>query len=121
MPTGPLPSVKAAAVRDAQEAVRVGIRSAALTNAHDIAEGGLAVALAECCIAGGIGATVSVDLDVFGEAPGCGFIVSGPEEALAGFRVVGRVGGDALEIVGQLKLAVSELRAAWERGLGELV
>ena len=32
----------------------------ALTSAHDIAEGGLAVALAECCLAGGIGATVTV-------------------------------------------------------------
>src|SRR5438270_2627599 len=57
---GPLPSVEATAVRDAREAVRDGIRDEALNNAHDIAEGGLAVALAECCVAGGIGARVEV-------------------------------------------------------------
>ena len=68
------------AVRDAHEAVRDGVRSGALHNAHDIAEGGLAVAIAECCIAGGIGASVELpaDLELFGEAPGRAFVVSGP-------------------------------------------
>ena len=32
------------------------VRAGALRSAHDIAEGGLAVALAECCLAGGLGA-----------------------------------------------------------------
>ena len=122
-PTGRLPSVNASAVRDALQAVRIGVRSEALHNAHDIAEGGLAVAIAECCVAGRIGASVSLPagFELFGEAPGCGFIVSGSEEALAGFRVIGRVGGSELEIRGRLRLPVSELRAARERGLGELV
>ena len=78
------------------------------------------MALAECCIAGGLGATVRAPVDLFGEAPGCGFIVSGPESALAGFQLIGRVGGDHLEIEGQLKVAVSELDDARERGLAEL-
>ena len=34
------------------------VRSGALRSAHDVAEGGVAVALAECCIAGGVGARV---------------------------------------------------------------
>ncbi len=55
---GPLPSLDQQAVRDAHETVRVMVSSAALRSAHDIAEGGIAVALAECCIAGRIGATV---------------------------------------------------------------
>ena len=38
-------------------AVRQGVRSGALRSAHDVAEGGLAVALAECCVASGRGAT----------------------------------------------------------------
>ena len=38
--------------------VREAVRAGALRSAHDIAEGGLAVALAECCIAGGLGAAV---------------------------------------------------------------
>jgi phosphoribosylformylglycinamidine synthase subunit PurL len=114
-PHGQLPLVTAGAVRDAHRAVRDGVRREALTNAHDIAEGGIAVALAECCLAGGIGARVEIDLDLFAEAPGRGFLVSGPR--LEGFNVIGRVGGDRLEIVGRLDLAVSALREARDGGL----
>ncbi len=113
---GPLPPANAAAVRDAQEAVRYGIRSGALKNAHDVSEGGLAVAIAECCLAGGIGARVELpgDFELFGEAPGRAFVVSG---AAPSGVVIGRVGGDALEIAGHLKLALSDLRAAHDGGL----
>ena len=105
------------------EAVRARMRSGALHSAHDIAEGGVAIALAECCIAGGIGASVRLPhgLDPFGEAPGRAFIVSGPLEALAGFVVIGEVGGETLAIEGLLELAVSELRAARDAGLAEWV
>jgi phosphoribosylformylglycinamidine synthase len=99
------------------------VRSGALRSAHDIAEGGIAVALAECCIAGSVGATVTLPngLDPFGEALGQGFIVSGPEEALAEMTVIGRVGGTELTIEGELALPVSELRDAREFGLAKLV
>jgi phosphoribosylformylglycinamidine synthase subunit PurL len=122
-PSGELPVVKATAVRDAHDTVRHGVRSEALQNAHDIAEGGLAVALAECAVAGGIGACVRLPegLEPFGEAPGCGFIVSGSPSALEGFVVLGRVGGDRLEIEGLLDLAVSDLRDARDDGLTEWV
>ena len=40
------------------DAVRAAARTGKLTCIHDVAEGGLAVALAECCVAGGIGAAV---------------------------------------------------------------
>jgi phosphoribosylformylglycinamidine synthase subunit PurL len=117
-PLGPLARMEKEAVRDAHEKVRSGVRSGALHNAHDVAEGGLAVAVAECCIAGGIGARVELP-DLFGEALGCAFIVSGPD--LDGYDVIGEVGGNTLEIAGRLKLAVSELHDARERGLAELV
>ena len=121
-PRGPLPSVKATAVRDAREAVRDAIRTEALHNAHDIAEGGLAVALAECCVAGGIGARVETALDVFGESPGCAFVVSGPEQAVARIgTVIGRVGGPDLEIAGVLTVAVSELARTHAQGLAKFV
>ena len=79
--------------------------------------------MAECCIAGGVGATVELPdgLDLFCEAPGRAFIVSGPTEALAGYQVIGRVGGDELEIAGQLKIAVSALRDAYHAGLAEVL
>ncbi len=114
-PAGPLPPMDMQAVRDAHASVHDAVRAGALHSAHDIAEGGLAVALAECCLAGGIGARVEVDVDLFAEAPGRAFIVSGPD--LSEFDVIGRVGGDSLEIVGQLKLAVSEMQAVWGGGL----
>jgi hypothetical protein len=60
-------------------------------------------------------------IDPFAEALGQGFIVSGPEEALADMTVIGRVGGSALTIEGRLALAVSELRDARELGLAKLV
>ncbi|MFA4929078.1 MAG: phosphoribosylformylglycinamidine synthase subunit PurL, partial [Patulibacter sp.] len=96
-------------------AVREAVRTGALSSAHDIAEGGLLVALAESALAGGIGATVELAplagtdarTTLFGEAPG-GFVVTGSAEALAtladqaGGRVpvvvIGTVGGDALDV-----------------------
>ncbi len=118
-PVGELPVADAGRIRIAHEAVRARVRSGAFHSAHDIAEGGVAVALAECCIAGDVGASVRLpgSFDPFGEAPGRGFVVSGPREALAGFVVIGEVGADRLEIEGLLDLAVSELREARERGL----
>jgi phosphoribosylformylglycinamidine synthase subunit PurL len=122
-PVGELPVADAGRIRIAHGAVRARIRSGAFVSAHDIAEGGAAVALAECCIAGDLGASVwlPAGLDPFGEAPGRGFIVSGSREALAGFVVIGEVGGDALRIEGLLDLPVSELREAREAGLSEWV
>jgi phosphoribosylformylglycinamidine synthase len=120
---GKLPPIDPAAASEAHRDVRDGVRSGALRSAHDIAEGGLAVALAECCIAGSIGATVRLPagLDPFAEAPGRGFIVSGPAQALADMTVIGRVGGSVLTIEGKLALAVSELRDARELGLAQVV
>ncbi len=92
---GELPHFDVAAVRSAQFAVRGAMRLGGLSSAHDIAEGGLAVALAECCLAGGLGAEVRLDADdedadhfraLFGESPG-GFLISGTP---TGVRALGR-------------------------------
>ena len=119
-PLGELPFTDEQAIRGAQAVVRDAVRAGVLNSAHDIAEGGLAVALAECCIAGGLGARVDVAdaFEVFGEAPGRGYIVSGPEDALVGLGpLIGRVGGTQLDIGGKLKLPVSELASAHAAGL----
>ena len=120
---GPLPLMDEQAVRDAHQAVAVMVNSGALHNAHDISEGGIAVALAECAIAGEVGARVRLPegLDPFGEAPGRAFIVSGAEADLAQFEIIGRVGGSQLELQGVLQIAISELREARERGLAQYV
>ena len=116
---GELPAPDLGELRALHAAVRQGVRSGALRSAHDVAEGGLAVALAECCLAGGRGARIGFGAPadealLFGEAPGA-FVVSGPREALARFgaaaRVLGTVGGDALAIEGVLDVPVADLVA----------
>jgi phosphoribosylformylglycinamidine synthase len=116
---GPLPALDGDAARTAHAAVRARVRTGGLHSAHDIAEGGIAVALAECCIAGGIGARVALPggLDPFAEAPGRAFIVSGPPVQLTGLTVIGRVGGDALVLEDILEVPVSELHDARDGGL----
>jgi phosphoribosylformylglycinamidine synthase len=119
-----LPDIDIDAVRCAQFAVRGALRAGALSSAHDIAEGGLAVALAECCLAGGLGAEVRLDgtragggedgdggggsredlfTTLFGEGPG-GFLISGTANGVRSLgrrtyvRVIGTVGGDSLRL-----------------------
>jgi phosphoribosylformylglycinamidine synthase len=86
-------------------------RDGLLASAHDVSEGGLGVALSECCIGGQLGARVELPHTgfapmVFGEGAG-GVVVSAPAEAMAeierraaaiGFFRLGAVGGDTLEI-----------------------
>ncbi|MFN8632127.1 MAG: AIR synthase related protein, partial [Chloroflexota bacterium] len=126
-PAGPLPEVDLAELSAAHRAVRGGLRSGSLRSAHDVSEGGIAVALAECCAAGGVGAEVSLpaelgeaDVALFGEAPGTAFLVSGHQSAMSDVlraRVIGRVGGDRLRIGDAVDLGVEELRAARDGGL----
>jgi len=119
-----LPEIDIDAVRGAQAAVRDAVRAGSLSSAHDIAEGGLAVAIAESCLQGDTGATVDLgggargDAPLFGEGPG-GFLVSGPSEALdelsesVRVRVIGTVGGRSLRIAGHdAELSLEELAAA---------
>ncbi len=121
--------------------VREAVRGGAVSSAHDVSDGGLACALAECCIAGGVGARVDLapllarlgdsappEAALFGEAPG-GVVVSGTLEAIEGLAEnsgadwlirLGEVGGEALELaagVATLSLPVEEAKTAYERGL----
>ncbi len=127
LPDG-LPAIDIASLRAAQEAIRDAVRAGDLASAHDAAEGGLLVAIAESCLAGGLG--VKLDLgppgddlerDLFGESPGSGFVVSGCVEALARLaehvpmHVLGTVGGDALDVsAGDARIVATldELREA---------
>jgi phosphoribosylformylglycinamidine synthase subunit PurL len=120
---GPLPEADLGAVAAVLATVRDAVRSGAVSSAHDVAEGGLAVAIAECCIAGGIGATVDLAdvLDRFAEGPGA-FVISGPHEAVAALgRVIGEVGGEALAIAGERPVEVAELARVHAQGLAALL
>ena len=87
---GELPHADLGELRALHAAVRQGVRSGALRSAHDVAEGGLAVALAECCLGGGIGARIDFGAPadealLFGEGPGA-FVVSGPARGARALR-----------------------------------
>ena len=104
-----------------------------LHSAHDCAEGGMLVALAECCLLGGIGVRcpairpeppLRLDAAFFGESPSR-YIVSVPSRAMPELQslarrhhvelsLLGLAGGDILEFEGQLRLTLAELREAWE-------
>src|SRR3954462_2910167 len=79
-----LPQPKVADVAAACAIVRDAVRAGRLASVHDVSDGGLAVAIAECAIAGGIGCETNVEHlrergaqpeeALFGEGPG-GFLV----------------------------------------------
>jgi len=130
-PWGELPPADLGELRALHAAVRQAVRAGALRSAHDVAEGGLAVALAEACLAGGLGATVDLsplrpggEALLFGEGPGA-FVVSGPEQSLRAFGGaavrIGTVGGSSLTIEGALDVPVAELSAAHTGGLASLL
>ncbi|WP_375468845.1 phosphoribosylformylglycinamidine synthase subunit PurL [uncultured Nostoc sp.] len=48
--------------RRVQKVCREGIRNGWIRSAHDSAEGGVAIALAECCIAGNLGAEINLEI-----------------------------------------------------------
>jgi phosphoribosylformylglycinamidine synthase subunit PurL len=135
-----LPDIDVAAVRSAQFAVRGAVRVGGLSSVHDIAEGGLTIALAECCLAGGLGVDARLDALVgeddddedlfrilFGEGPG-GFIVSGISTGVRALgrrtyvRVIGTVRPDALSIgLGDISLSATLAEMAKAHGaLAEL-
>jgi phosphoribosylformylglycinamidine synthase len=110
-----------------------------LASAHDCSEGGLAVALAECCLMDEsrlLGAAVRLDVRrprmrtdalLFGESSGrivasCERYHLEPVEHLAArFKVpaavIGRVGGSRLVIGPWIDAPVEELSLAWRSGL----
>lgn len=107
-----------------------------LSSAHDCSDGGLAVALAECCVSGESprgarvtlpAATGRLDELLFGEAPSR-VVVSVSEahravlQALATqhqipMHVIGRVGNNRLRINDWIALSVDELYGVWSTGL----
>jgi phosphoribosylformylglycinamidine synthase len=91
-----------------------------LSAAHDVSDGGLAVALAELALHSGIGAELELDPEAlawFGEGSGRAVVACTPEraEALEGaqLRRLGTVGGQKL-----LGIPLADLRRAFEQGAG---
>jgi phosphoribosylformylglycinamidine synthase len=103
-----------------------------LRSAQDIGDGGLAIALAECCFVHGVGATLDVldgplDVALFSEDQGRAVVTCAPTDEAAlleaarqhgvAARVVGWTGGDRLRLGRAIDASVAELRSAWEASL----
>jgi phosphoribosylformylglycinamidine synthase len=90
-----------------------------LLSAQDVSEGGLALAVAECCFAGGVGARLRADMDLSGSESGQA-VVSCASENVARVLAVAEQFGLAAEVVGEaggerlLGDRVEELKSIWE-------
>jgi phosphoribosylformylglycinamidine synthase len=120
-------------------AVRDAIRAGHVRSAHDLAEGGLLVALAECAIGGAkqLGAKVLLDLPherldalLFGETQSRALLTAAPNQADALLALlekqgvpahrIGTVGGAILSLAiaaRELKWQVADLHRAWDESL----
>ncbi|WP_298629902.1 phosphoribosylformylglycinamidine synthase subunit PurL [uncultured Thermus sp.] len=124
--------------RGVQEAIRELIALGLTRTAHDLAEGGFLVALAEMTFPYGLGATVEVRTPglkaLFGEAPSrILFTVAKEhlkeatfrlEELGLPYRVLGETGGQTLTVLtpeGVLEWRVQDLVEAWKKPLREVL
>ena len=116
-------------------AVRAAISKGIISSAHDCSEGGLGVALAECCIAGGKGAKITPPGDLpayvwlFSESSSR-YVVSLSEGSKDEFldlarglgvsvQIVGRVGGSDLILGSEIDLTVESLARSYESSFAE--
>ncbi len=125
---GGMPPVVDLAAEQALAALMVEAASSGIVeSAHDLSDGGLAVALAEATFRNGVGVRVELDdpfVELFSESSARAMVVvsedrheelvSLAEKHGVELASVGRTGGTDLEVVGQLSIPVDELRTAWQ-------
>ncbi|AOO84071.1 phosphoribosylformylglycinamidine synthase subunit PurL [Bosea vaviloviae] len=130
---GAPPPVDLAIERRNGDAVRALITAQRVSACHDLSDGGLAVALAEMAMAGGLGATIDAlpagpaHAVLFGEDQ-ARYLVTVPEASAAGVLTeleaagvaalaLGRTGGDALALSGEAAITIAALKSAHETWL----
>ena len=112
-------------------------RSGWLSGCHDLAEGGLMVALAECAMAWGLGMRGSFDggpLSLFSEGQGRAIVTASParvDEVLVSAEALGVAAADIGEVGGErvvlgfdggaVDCPVDDLRAVWTEALPRAV
>jgi phosphoribosylformylglycinamidine synthase len=128
---GAPPPVDLAAERRNGEFVLSLVRGSKVDAVHDLSDGGLAVALAEMAIAGGIGVAIeksavegSAHAFLFGEDQGryvvtaraedCEALLAEARRAGVPAARLGTTGGGALDLPGEPQVAIAALREAFE-------
>ncbi len=137
---GPVPELNLSAEKTLQHELLESIRSGVVKSAHDISDGGLAVALAECCISNREhqpGATVTLDNGLrpdcllFGESQSRVIVSCAADDADAlekrfakrnvPVSRIGVVGGDRLRINGLIDQPLAVLADAYYNALSRLM
>jgi phosphoribosylformylglycinamidine synthase len=123
---GAPPPVDLALERRTGDLVRGQIQAGAVRACHDLSDGGLAAALAEMCLASGVGCRVRLEdpawVALFAEDQARYLVaLKDPAPLLAAARaagvpaaVLGTAEGSAIVVEGALDLPLDELRAAYE-------
>ncbi len=130
---GQPPQLDFALEKQVQLACREGIQQGFIHSAHDCAEGGIAVALAECCLGGNLGVVVTLSPDehqrwdecLFGEGASRILVSVSPEKQEAwetflqqhlgqSWQQLGVVQGETLTINSQLVLSLEAMREQFE-------
>ncbi len=128
------PAVDLEAERALAELLVSAIATGLLAAAHDLSDGGLAVALAESCLAGGTGCTVTPTADaatfLFSESAARAVVAVRPgaeaefarrcELTTVPAAVIGSTGGTALEVAGYFRIGLDELAATHRAALPAL-
>ena len=127
--------------RSVQKICRDGIHQGWIKSAHDCSEGGLGIALAECCISGKLGAEIELNLDptlrldtvLFGEVAGQILVSVSPENQQEwenyltqhlghNWQKIGQVKSDKLLIVlsehsSVIQVEVKSMIAVWSQAI----
>ena len=127
---GTPPQINLTFEKAVQDACRESIEAGILSSAHDCSDGGLAVALAECCIKSKKGVQIELDEKFRGDAVLFGetqsrIITSLPAQNLTSLeeiankyevplKILGMVGGDSLKIKGFIELNIETLTGVWK-------
>ncbi|MBF0492852.1 MAG: phosphoribosylformylglycinamidine synthase subunit PurL [Deltaproteobacteria bacterium] len=138
---GPIPILDLEKEKRVQAFVLEAIRTGLVQSAHDLSEGGLAIALAESCISGPKTFGVQMDLTpvgaihelplLFGESQSRVLLSasSNHKEKLLNlakkhavpFAQIGKVVGNQFELGNLISLPISEVKEKWENGFRETV
>jgi phosphoribosylformylglycinamidine synthase len=137
---GEVPQLEIHFEKRLQESLLSAIRKGQIVSAHDCSEGGLAVALVECCISERehmIGASItlqdkiSADALLFGESQSRIIISCEPDQAASLINhfmknnipcvAIGRTGGERFSINGLIDVELSDLADAFYNALPHLM
>lgn len=132
---GPIPALDWSREKKVQKFVLSAIEQGLLQSAHDLSEGGLAIALAESCMSGPrvfgahcdfISDKIRADAFLFGETQSrvlvsvkvdkVGKLLELAKNSDLAIQEIGKVGGQKLKIAHLLDVAIDRIKQLWEDG-----